>query len=107
MFKNDKDELEHLKQQIAGGSVDVPTELETLMNIESQEIIRDFYDNTKGNEELFKVMKANKDKSQSLLAMTKFDKKIKLTQMKMTWEFTRTIPMFIHFAETFYYMLIS
>jgi len=39
MFKNKKDELQALKQNLASGSVNIPTELETMMNVESKEII--------------------------------------------------------------------
>lgn len=39
MFKNKKDDLERLKQSLAAGSVNIPTELETMMNVESREII--------------------------------------------------------------------
>lgn len=39
IFKNNKKELENLKNTIAAGSVDVPTELETLMRTEAKEII--------------------------------------------------------------------
>jgi len=106
-FKNNKKELENLKQTIAAGSVDVPTELEALMKTEAKEIIQNHYDNLKGEQELFKLLKLNRDKSQKLLDITKFDKRIKLRQMKMTWDYTRTIPMLLHFIETFFYILIS
>lgn len=35
MFKNKKDELEELKNNLAAGDVHVPTELEALMNTEA------------------------------------------------------------------------
>lgn len=41
------------------------------------------------------------------MSITKFDKKIKLNQMKMTWDYTRSLPMMLHFIETFFYMMIS
>lgn len=74
---------------------------------EAKEIIKDYYDNSKGSETLFKLMKLNRDKSQNILTLTKFDKKIKLNQLKMTWEYTRTLPMMLHFIELFFYILIS
>jgi len=107
MFKNDKKELDELRKNIAAGSVEVPTELETLMRVECSELIKNHYDNLKGSDELYKLIKINRDKSQSLLALTKFDKRIKLKELKMTWEYTRTLPMLLHFAETFFYILIS
>lgn len=107
MFKNEKSELEVLKANLAAGSMDVPTELQTMMTTESKEIINNYYDNLTGQDELFKIMKMNKDKGASLLSLTKFDKKIKLNQMKMTWEFTRTVPLLLHFIETFFYIMIS
>lgn len=52
-------------------------------------------------------MDKNRVKGASLLSLTRFDRKIKLNQMKMTWEFTRTFPLLLHFVETFFYILIS
>lgn len=107
MFKNQKSELESLKTKLATGSVHVPTELESLMTIEAQELIENHYDNLEGEKELFKLIQLNRDKSQSILALTKFDKRIKLNQMKMTWDYTRSGPMLLHFVETLFYILIS
>lgn len=56
MFKNERLELEELKRNIAGGSVDVPTELQALMTVESTEMIREHYDNLEGSKSLFRVM---------------------------------------------------
>lgn len=56
----------------------VPTELEALMTTEAEELINQHYDNLEGNRDLAMLMKINRDKSQSLLDLTKFDKKIKL-----------------------------
>ena len=39
--------------------------------------------------------------------MTGFDKKIKLKDMQKTWDFTRPGPMFVHYLETFFYIIIS
>jgi hypothetical protein len=50
----------------------------------------------------------NKGKSdKNLLETTNFDKKIKLKQMKRTWEFTRPLSMFFKILETIFYMGIS
>lgn len=56
----------------------VPTELEALMTTEAEELIRQYYDNLEGSKELAMLLRANRDKSQSLLNLTRFDKKIKL-----------------------------
>lgn len=56
----------------------VPTELESLMTTEAEELINQHYDNLEGNRDLAMLMKVNRDKSQSLLDLTRFDKKIKL-----------------------------
>lgn len=107
MFKNERHELEQLKGDLAAGSLEVPTELQAMMTVESKELIKDYYDNLEGQDNLFKLMKTNRDKGASLLSLTKFDSKIKLNQMKMTWEYTRTLPLMLHFVETFFYILIS
>lgn len=57
--------------------------------------------------ELARLLRQNKDKSQSFLSMTNFDKKIKLNQLKMSWDFTRTLPLMLHFIETFFYIIMS
>ena len=107
MFKNSRSELEALKQKLAEGSIHVPTELESLMIIEAQEFIKNSYDNKEASEELVKLLRMRRDQSQNLLSLTGFDKKIKLNQLKMTWDFTRTLPLMLHFIETFAYMMIS
>lgn len=48
------------------------------MTTEAEELINQHYDNLEGNRDLAMLMKINRDKSQSLLDLTKFDKKIKL-----------------------------
>ena len=63
LFKNQRRELEELKQKLAEGSVNVPTELETLMRIEAEEFIKNYYDNKEGSKELIKLIKINRDKS--------------------------------------------
>lgn len=40
MFKNNKEELEEIKARHASGEVNIPTELEKLMHLEGEEIIR-------------------------------------------------------------------
>lgn len=57
MFKNDKEELEEIKKQHAEGKVDIPTELEKLMLVEGEEIIRNHYDNLQGSHNLAILMK--------------------------------------------------
>lgn len=96
-----------LKQKLAEGSIHVPTELETLMISEAQDFIKNSYDNKEGSKELAKLIRLNRDKGQNLLQLTGFDKKIKLNQLKLTWDFTRTLPLMLHFIETFFYMIIS
>ena len=86
MFKNQRAELELLKQQHAAGHVDIPTELETLMKVEAQELINQYYDHSQGLEELTILLAKNKNKGEDILTMTAFDRRIKLTQMKNTWE---------------------
>jgi len=107
MFKNQRAELELLKQQHAAGHVDIPTELETLMKVEAQELINQYYDHSQGLEELTILLAKNKNKGEDILTMTAFDKRIKLTQMKNTWEFTRPFSMFIRYIETIFHILIS
>lgn len=106
IFKNERQNLEILKKKLAEGSINVPTELETLMISEAQEFIQHSYDNKEGSMELAKLLKMNRDKS-SILSLTNFDKKIKLNQLKMSWDFTRTLPLMLHLIETFFYILIS
>lgn len=48
------------------------------MRTEAEEFIKNYYDNKEGTKQLIKLIKINRDKSQSLLALTEFDKKIKL-----------------------------
>ena len=52
-------------------------------------------------------MAKNKNKGEDILTMTAFDRRIKLTQMRNTWEFTRPFSMFIRYIETFFHILIS
>jgi len=43
----------------------------------------------------------------NLLQQTGIDSKIKLKDMKKTWEYTRTYSMFWRYIETLFYILIS
>jgi hypothetical protein len=88
--------------------VNIATELEKLMLVESEEIIRHHFDHLEGSHNLAILMKQNKRKSSdNLLQMTNIDKKIKLKQMQKTWAFTRPVPMIMRYIETFFYILIS
>jgi len=107
MFKNKRAELELLKFQHAAGHVDIPTELESLMKVEAEELIQQHYDHSKGLEELTVLMAKNKFKGEDILTLTAFDRRIKLSQMKNTWEFTRPFSMFIRYIETIFHILIS
>lgn len=42
-----------------------------------------------------------------MLDLTNLDKKIKLSEMKRTWEFTRPASMMHKLLETFFYIIIS
>jgi len=106
MFKNNKQQLREIVKQHSAGEVNIQTELERMMTIEAEEIIRSFYDHTQGKRELQVLLQKSRGKD-NILTMTGFDKKIKLKDMKKTWEFTRTWPMMIRLTETFFYILIS
>jgi len=45
MFKNKEEVLDELCKDHAAGEVNIPTELETIMQIEAEEIISHHYDN--------------------------------------------------------------
>lgn len=108
LFKNNKKELEDLKLKHAQGEVYIPTELEKIMKIEAVEVIKQYYDNIEGGEELTLLLNKTKgDSSLNLLQITNFDKKIKLNMMRMTYEFTKPGPMIIRLIETMFYIIIS
>lgn len=108
LFKNNKKELEDLKIKHAQGEVYIPTELEKIMKIEAVEVIKQYYDNIEGGEELTLLLNKTKgDSSLNLLQITNFDKKIKLNMMRMTYEFTKPGPMIIRLIETVFYIIIS
>jgi hypothetical protein len=48
MFKNKKDVLEELVHSHAAGDVVIPTELDTIMLTEAEEIITHYYDHVEG-----------------------------------------------------------
>lgn len=108
LFKNNKKELEALKFKHAQGEVYIPTELEKIMKIEAVEAIKQHYDNIEGGEELTLLLnKTRGDSSLNLLQITNFDKKIKLNMLRMTYEFTKPVPMVIRLIETVFYIIIS
>ena len=76
---------------------------------EAREMIRQKYDHSEGSKELAILVRAQRDKAhkKSLLQMTRVDKKIKLKDMKKTWEFTRPGNMVMRYIETICYMTIS
>ena len=56
LLKNQRGELEKLKQKLAEGSINVPTELEALMTTEAEEFIGNYYDNKEGSLKLAKLI---------------------------------------------------
>lgn len=84
------------------------------MRIESEELIRGYYDNIQGSKQLAHLFRRYLDPSRQnsaekidLVKVTNLDKKIKLNQMENTWDFTRGPSMFLRLCETFFYILIS
>jgi tRNA G10 N-methylase Trm11 len=88
------------------GEVEVPTELEKIMLIESEEIIRSRYDDLQGSKEIALLIN-KKNKKLTLLQQTGIENKIKLKEMKKTWEYTRTYSMFFRYIELLFYIIIS
>lgn len=75
---------------------------------EAEFLIKESYDNKDGSYELYNLIQRNKGKSnKNLLETTNFDKKIKLKQMRRTWEFTRPSSMIFKIIETMVYVVIS
>jgi len=61
LFKNKKKDIEALKHKLATGGVNVPTELEKIMLIEAEDIIRSRYDDLEGSKEISRLIhKKNK-----------------------------------------------
>ena len=56
MFKNNKEELETIVQNHAEGQVKVPTELEKIMTVESEDFIRARYGHSEGKRELAELL---------------------------------------------------
>jgi hypothetical protein len=48
-----------------------------------------------------------KNKKLTLLQQTGIENKIKLKEMKKTWEYTRTYSMFFRYIELLFYIIIS
>ena len=72
---------------------------------EAMELIQIQFDHKEGAYELYNLFKSKKGKN--LLSLTNFDKKIKLKQMRRTWNFTRLGSMFLKLVETLFYIVIS
>ena len=53
------------------------------------------------------LLARNRNKGEDILAFTGVEKKIKLSQMKNTWEFTRRWSMSVRYLELFFHILIS
>ncbi len=71
-------------------------------------LIKNHYDNKEGSVLLYNLIQKSRGKiNVNMLDLTNFDKKIKLSQMKRTWEFTRPVSMSFKFLETFFYIIIS
>jgi len=108
MFKNNKEELQTIVQHHAEGQVDVPTELEKIMTIESEDLIRARYDHSEGKRELAELLIKSEGKTgKGILELTDFESSIKLKQLDKSWAFTRTWPLFLRITETFFYIIIS
>lgn len=60
------------------GDVHIPTELETIMLEDAQQLIKESYDHLEGANQLQKLLAKNK-KGKNLLMLTDLDKKIKLS----------------------------
>lgn len=88
------------------GEVEVPTELEKIMLKEAEEIIRSRYDDLQGSKEMALLIN-KKNKKLTLLQQTGIENKIKLKEMKKTWEYTRTYSMFFRYIELLFYIIIS
>jgi len=84
MLKNDMTSAKKYLSEHAQGKCETPSELERIMFEEAEYLIKRDYDNRAGAEALYKdVRKAGAKKN--LLAITQYDKKIKLNQMERTW----------------------
>lgn len=108
MFKNNKEELKTIVQNHAEGQVNVPTELEKIMTVESEDLIKARYDHSEGKRELEIILIKSKGMTGSgILSLTDFEGSIKLKMLEKSWAFTRTGPMMLRLLETFFYIIIS
>lgn len=110
MLKNDRKQLTDLMNNYFKGESETPSELEMIMKIETMYKVRDNFDKRTGDEELYKIIQKQKSsgsKKQSLLHLTKFDKKIRLKQLELTWAFTRHGSMLQKYIELFIYIFIT
>jgi hypothetical protein len=107
MLKNYKEELEALKTRFAKGHTHIPLELEAIMEIESVELIKNHFDNKNGAKEMTNMIIKHALSKESIITDTHLLHKIKLKDLKQTWEFTRPWQMFYHYIETLFYILIS
>ena len=87
--------------------MNIPTELEKIMQVEAEEIIKEMYNNLEGSSKVAQLINQRKGNKVNIMSKLNIDKQIKLKQMQKTWEFTRSYPMFIRYIETFFYILIS
>lgn len=78
------------------------------MHAEAEELLREKYDDFKGNSELKKLINKVKNyPDYDLLSYSGLDKQLKLRQMEVTYEFTRPCSMSMRLLETLFYMIIS
>lgn len=63
LFKNKKGELLDLKNGFARGNTNVPTELEKIMLVEAEEIIRNQYDDLAGSKEIALLINTKRKKT--------------------------------------------
>lgn len=78
------------------------------MQQEAEYLIRGHFDNINGNRELSQLFNRKKGKQVAdLIELTQIDKKIKLNQMRVTWNFTRTWPLIQRLIETVFHIIIS
>lgn len=78
------------------------------MDKEGEDIIKQYLDNKEGTKMIHNLLLKSKNKKDvNLLEMTGIEKKIKLKNMTITWNFTRTWPMVIRMVETMFYIFIS
>jgi 50S ribosomal subunit-associated GTPase HflX len=92
----EKDEIDrNLKDTFNKDGVEFHNELERIMHLEADELIRAKYETREGLKELNDIIKkaVNSNDEKSLLDLTKVHKQIKLKQMEQTMAFTRFCSM--------------